>query len=184
MARLHALAASTSVRLLAARFPRTWVVQKHQTLSSIAKAVYGRADAWTLIYYANKHKIADPMVITEGLVLKLVRLRGNPPPPPAPPPAPVSVPAPAAGSPAVPAATYDGGSGFQQCVISRESGGNSQVMNASGHYGLYQFSAGTWATYGGNPADFGHASVAEQNQVFANAMAAGGADNWAPYDGC
>jgi LysM repeat protein len=75
-------------------------------------------------------------------------------------------------------------SGFQACVISRESGGNSQVMNSSGHYGLYQFAAGTWAAYGGNPGDFGHASVSEQNQVFANAMAAGGESNWAPYDGC
>jgi len=26
--------------------------------------------------------------------------------------------------------------------------------------------------------------VAEQNQVFANALAAGGESNWAPYDGC
>lgn len=75
-------------------------------------------------------------------------------------------------------------SSFQSCVIARESGGNPQVMNASGHYGLYQFSASTWAAYGGNPADFGHASVAEQNQVFNNAMAAGGESNWAPYDGC
>lgn len=73
---------------------------------------------------------------------------------------------------------------FQACVIARESGGNPQVMNSTGHYGLYQFSASTWAAYGGNPADFGHASVAEQNQVFANAMAAGGESNWAPYDGC
>jgi hypothetical protein len=57
-------------------------------------------------------------------------------------------------------------------------------MNSTGHYGLYQFSAATWAAYGGNPADFGHASVTEQNQVFANALAAGGQSNWAPYDGC
>jgi hypothetical protein len=73
---------------------------------------------------------------------------------------------------------------FQQCVIARESGGNAQVMNSTGHYGLYQFSASTWAAYGGNPADFGNASAAEQNQVFANAIAAGGQSNWAPYDGC
>ena len=57
------------------------------------------------------------------------------------------------------------------CVVARESGGNSQVMNSSGHYGLYQFSEATWVAYGGNPADFGNASVAEQNQVFANAIA-------------
>jgi hypothetical protein len=88
-------------------------------------------------------------------------------------------------SPVTQGGTYSGGGGFQSCVISRESGGNSQVMNSTGHYGLYQFSASTWAAYGGNPADFGNASVSEQNQIFANAMAtAGGASNWAPYDGC
>lgn len=75
-------------------------------------------------------------------------------------------------------------SGMQQCIISRESGGQSQVMNASGHYGLYQFSASTWAGSGGNPADFGHASVAEQNRVFASAVRARGYSDWAPYDGC
>ena len=74
---------------------------------------------------------------------------------------------------------------FAQCVIQRESGGRSQVMNPTGHYGLYQFAYGTWVAYGGNPAAFGHASVAQQNQVFAKAMATpGGANNWRPYDGC
>ncbi|MGH3187269.1 MAG: hypothetical protein ACRDPY_31080 [Streptosporangiaceae bacterium] len=38
--------------------------------------------------------------------------------------------------------------------------------------------------YGGNPADFGNASVAGQNQVFANALAADGESNWSAYDGC
>jgi hypothetical protein len=90
-----------------------------------------------------------------------------------------------ASAPPGPASVSTAGMGsFQACVISRESGGNSQVMNSSGHYGLYQFSAGTWAAYGGSPADFGHASAAEQTQVFDNAMAVGGEFNWAPYDGC
>jgi LysM repeat protein len=73
---------------------------------------------------------------------------------------------------------------FQQCVISRESGGDAQVMNGSGHYGLYQFSYSAWVAAGGNPADFGSASVAEQNQVFATAYADDGTSPWAPYDGC
>jgi hypothetical protein len=77
------------------------------------------------------------------------------------------------------------GGAFGQCVVERESGGNPQVMNSTGHYGLFQFSYSTWVAYGGNPADFGHASVAEQEQVFANALASpGGENNWAPYDGC
>jgi LysM repeat protein len=85
---------------------------------------------------------------------------------------------------AVPAVSYSGSGSFQSCVIARESGGNSQVMNSSGHYGLYQFSASTWAAYGGSPSTFGSASVAEQNQVFSNAIAAGGQSNWSAYDGC
>ena len=82
--------------------------------------------------------------------------------------------------------SYSGGasSSFESCVIARESGGNSQVMNSSGHYGLYQFSASTWVAYGGSAGDFGHASASEQHQVFSNAVARGGQSNWAPYDGC
>ena len=127
-----------------------------------------------------------------------------PPALPAPPPlpagsgpvqaAPVPAPAPATPAHAAPdhatgpaVSSYPAGvpgGAFGQCVISRESGGQAQVMNSSGYYGLYQFSASTWAAYGGNPADFGSASVAEQNHVFAKALAQGGQSNWAPYDGC
>lgn len=92
---------------------------------------------------------------------------------------PLSVQAPAASS-----GTYSGGSGFQQCVIARESGGNSQVMNSSGHYGLYQFDYGTWVSGGGSGGSFGHASVTEQNQVFASVYAARGTQPWSPSDGC
>jgi LysM repeat protein len=99
-----------------------------------------------------------------------------------------AAPAEAAPVHAAPAASsYTGGTpggSFGQCVVARESGGNAQVMNSSGHYGLYQFSASTWAAYGGSPGSFGNASVAQQNQVFANAIAQGGQSNWSAYDGC
>jgi LysM repeat protein len=92
---------------------------------------------------------------------------------------------PAAASAAAPATATSAPAGsFQECVISRESGGDAQVMNGSGHYGLYQFSYSAWVGAGGNPADFGHASAAEQNQVFATAYAEDGTSPWAPYDGC
>jgi hypothetical protein len=80
--------------------------------------------------------------------------------------------------------SYSGGSSFERCVIARESGGQTQVMNASGHYGLYQFSSSTWQAYGGSSGSFGHASAGEQRRVFLNAMAQGGQSNWSPYDGC
>jgi hypothetical protein len=74
--------------------------------------------------------------------------------------------------------------GYQSCVIRRESGGQTQVMNSSGHYGLYQFDYGTWRSGGGSGGTFGHASVAEQNRVFAAVYAARGTQPWSPSDGC
>ncbi len=173
--------------------PAKYVVRSGDTLASIAQRLYASADYWPVLYWANHAAIPDASQITAGQVLTV-------------PNKPAKIPsAPQELAPAAPAATtassgqgyssraatattsstYSGASNsFQACVIARESGGNPQVMNGSGHYGLYQFSASTWAAYGGNPADFGHASVAEQNQVFDNAIAAGGESNWAPYDGC
>jgi hypothetical protein len=80
--------------------------------------------------------------------------------------------------------SYSGSGGMQSCIIARESGGSSQVMNGTGHYGLYQFAYGTWVANGGSPGSFGHASVAEQNQVFNNTVRSSGYSAWTPYDGC
>jgi hypothetical protein len=80
--------------------------------------------------------------------------------------------------------TYHGSSGCQARIIANESDGNSQVMNSSGHYGLYQFSRSTWEAHGGSSATFGHASVAEQNRVFYNTVAANGYRDWAASGGC
>jgi LysM repeat protein len=177
--------------------PATYTVRPGDSLSAIAMRYYRNPAAWPVLYWANHSHIRWANDIQAGQVLTIpVKPARIPAPPtaldPAPAPAPAAsqaaaqTPAPAQAGPATSveaASTYSGGT-FGQCVIEHESGGNPQVMNASGHYGLYQFSASTWAAYGGSPADFGHASAAEQNQVFANAMAQGGQSNWAPYDGC
>lgn len=76
------------------------------------------------------------------------------------------------------------GGSYQQCVISRESGGNPSVVNASsGAGGLYQFLPSTWAAlgYSGSPQN---ASVATQNAAFAQAYAKWGTQPWSPSDGC
>lgn len=58
-------------------------------------------------------------------------------------------------------------------------------MSANGEYwGLFQFSKPTWIGYGGEAGEWGSASAAVQEQVFQNAIAAGGASNWTLYDGC
>jgi LysM repeat protein len=180
--------------------PAKYTVKSGDTLSDIAKRVYHSPAYWPVLYWANHSQIKYANIIQVGQKLtvpaKPAKVPGAPsvlgPAAPAPVQTTVTTSAPVtyAGSapvysaPRQAASTYTGSGSFQSCVIARESGGNSQVMNSSGHYGLYQFSSSTWASYGGNPASFGNASVAEQNQVFNNAIAAGGQSNWAPYDGC
>jgi LysM repeat protein len=180
-----------------AALPVKYTVKRGDTLSVIAKRFYQSPDYWPALYWANHRQIRYANQIGAGQVLTVpVKPRKIPSPPSALGPAAAGAaatthygthaPASSAHSaPGLAASTYAGAGGsYQACVIARESGGNSQVMNSSGHYGLYQFSASTWAAYGGNPADFGNASVAEQNQVFNSAIAAGGQSNWSPYDGC
>jgi LysM repeat protein len=171
--------------------PSWYTVRSGDSLSTIAGRAYHDQKAWPVLYWANRGKIHWANVIEPGEVLRIpVKPAHIPDPPGALGPAPAPAPASASQASAPVSATADSYSGeaaggsFAQCVIARESGGQSQVMNSTGHYGLYQFSASTWAEYGGSPADFGNASVAEQNRVFANAMAAGGQSNWSPYDGC
>ena len=176
--------------------PATYTVKPGDTLSAIAERLYKSPDYWPALYWANHAAVRYANDIEVGQVLKVPAKPAKIPaapsalaPAPAPAPAsreaaPAQASTPAPAEPAQATGTYSGGSGLQACVIAAESGGNSQVVNSSGHYGLYQFSSSTWSEYGGDPADFGNASVAEQNQVFDNAIAAGGASNWTLYDGC
>lgn len=202
-ARLLASARAAAAQKNAVAAPVTYTVQPGDSLSSVAQRFYHNGAAWPALYWANHSVVQWADNINVGQVLTIppepARIPGAPAqlgPAYAPrhaSSAPVvaqsgSQPAPpsADSGPAAGSSNSGGvpGGSFAQCVVSRESGGQPQIMNSSGHYGLYQFSASTWAAYGGSPADFGHASVGEQNQVFANAMAAGGENNWAPYDGC
>ena len=180
--------------------PASYTIRAGDSLSSIAGKVYHKQNAWPVLYWANRDKIRWANIVGEGQVLKVPAMPAKIPAAPsqlapalAPAPAPAAAAAPVAASSAAPAqaagpvsSSYSGGgsSSFESCVIASESGGNSQVMNSSGHYGLYQFSESTWVAYGGSAGDFGHASASEQHQVFSNAVAQGGQSNWAPYDGC
>jgi LysM repeat protein len=200
LAAIHPLAVQHSATANKATASRSakYTVRPGDTLSAIAGKVYHDPRAWPVLYWANRDKIRWANSVDAGQVLTVpVKPARIPAAPsrlgPAPAPVPVAAQASteqaatvpqAAAEPTQSASTYTGSGSFQECVISSESGGNSQVMNSSGHYGLYQFSSSTWAEYGGNPSEFGDASVAEQNQVFDNAIAAGGQSNWSAYDGC
>lgn len=182
--------------------PRSYLVRAGDSLSKIAKQMYGTPKSWPSLWWINKAQVKNPNDIRVGQTLKLsawhpqdgwiytaavkavpviavVQTTGFDRPTYAQ----ASASAHRASSPVYIGSGWPGGS-FGNCVVTRESGGNSQVMNSSGHYGLYQFSEPTWVAYGGSAADFGHASVSEQEQVFMNAMARHGESNWSLYDGC
>jgi LysM repeat protein len=167
-----------------------YTVRSGDTLSGIA-ITHDVAGGWQALYGININIIRNPNDIYPGQTLKLdgtynaaaIESVTNPAPPSQ--PVPQQAPVQQSQSPAQSAlVSTTGDSALQQCIISRESGGNPNITNASGHYGLYQFSASTWEEYGGSAGSFGDASVAQQNQVYDNAIAAGGASNWTPYDGC
>jgi hypothetical protein len=69
------------------------------------------------------------------------------------------------------------------CIRNAEEGG-SYAWGPGNGGGAYQFVLGTWENYGGSASEFGVAGAAYQDQIFDNAIAAGGASNWTAYDGC
>jgi len=181
----------------------TYTVRGGDSLSAVAARHCGQARDWTGIYAASRARHwtagnANSLTAGQHLWLSCAYLPSMLKYAPAPPPPPRAATTLVSSTSltrhyvyhyrhyrrSATSTTYSGSTSMQRCIIARESGGNSQVMNSSGHYGLYQFSASTWAASGGNPADFGHASVAEQNQAFYNAVAKRGYSDWSPYDGC
>ena len=195
---IHPAAALDAVEMhreAAARPPATIVVRRGDSLSQIAARYHIE---WAGLYEGNRAVIGgNPGLITAGERLRIptaavaahlaasyqpAAITAVPVYPATGTVAPVAV-QPVSAQPVAAQSAAPAGS-FQQCVISRESGGNAQAMNGSGHYGLYQFSYSAWVAAGGSPADFGHAAAGEQNQVFATAYAQDGTSPWAPYDGC
>ena len=165
-----------------------WVTTRPgDTLTGLAARVHR---SWQALGAFNR--VADPSVIMVGERLRIPAVSWQPPSgygvvTPVQLPTESPVPSVPAEPPSVVQSSTSGGSAggsFGDCVRARESGGNYQVMNSSGHYGAYQFAYGTWVAYGGSPGAFGNASPSQQDQVFANAVAQGGQSNWTRYDGC
>jgi hypothetical protein len=98
-------------------------------------------------------------------------------PPPSPAPSPSAPPPPSSGG------GDAANSPLGVCIRNAEEGG-SYAWGPGNGGGAYQFVLGTWETYGGAASEFGVAGPAYQDQIFDNAIAAGGASNWTSYDGC
>ena len=50
---------------------QTYVVKKGDSLSKIAKRIYGNAGEWRKIFEANRDQIEDPDLIQPGQMLKI-----------------------------------------------------------------------------------------------------------------
>ena len=101
-------------------------------------------------------------------------------------PAPVSTTPPPSAPPSSPppsSGTDAAHSALGICIRNAEEGG-SYAWGPGNGGGAYQFLLSTWEHYGGAASEFGVAGPAYQDQIFDNAIAAGGASNWTNYDGC
>jgi nucleoid-associated protein YgaU len=201
--RTTAVTASATIRTQARHASVHYTVRSGDTLSSIARKVYGHASRWPALWWKNRGAVPNPDSIRVGQRLYVSRwhpirawlmtraTRAIPAPAPvrqhSSSPAAPSAPAPAPAQHATPVAASSGSGApgsFQSCVITRESGGNPSAVNASsGAGGLYGFLPSTWQALGhsGLPEN---ASVAEQNQAFQQEYAQSGGSAWSAYDGC
>ena len=127
---------------------------------------FGRAQARSARRVARNHQLAQQRAAQQQAAAQQ---------PPSPPP---SSPPPNLSSGSDPAHSALG-----ICIRNAEEGG-SYAWGPGNGGGAYQFVIGTWETYGGAASQFGVAGPAYQDQIFNNAIAAGGASNWTAYDGC
>ena len=172
----------------------TYTVASGDTLSRVSARFCGTAADYPALAAASGISNAD--VIVAGQKIKLDCHHAVPKAAPAPAPARRHRHASTSSTPAQPpppaqetsAGGPTGGSAFEACVISRESGGNPAAYNpASGAGGLFQFLPSTWASLGfagEYPGGAQTAPVAVQEAAFNKLYAEAGTSPWAPYDGC
>jgi hypothetical protein len=129
----------------------------------------GRAQARSARRVARNHKLAQQRAAQQA-AQQAAAQQPSPPPP--------SSPAPNLSGGSDPAHSALG-----ICIRNAEEGG-SYAWGPGNGGGAYQFLLSTWEKYGGAASQFGVAGPAYQDQIFNNAIAAGGASNWTAYDGC
>jgi LysM repeat protein len=175
-----------------------YTVQAGDTLSAVAAHEYGRAADWPALWWANRHQVKNPSLITEGQRLTLPASGAVAPwlaraataaIPAAAPAQPTAAPA-ASSAPAVdpasapapapaPAAGSSGGVNWS-AIAACESGGNWSADTGNGFYGGLQFTQGTWLGYGGGQyaSSASQATPSEQIAVAQRVLAGQGIGAW------
>jgi LysM repeat protein len=169
-----------------------YTVRPGDTLSAIAHHEYGKTADWPAIWWANRHQISNPNLISAGARLQLpsndkvkavldrAARAVSAASAPAQSPSSVSS-AVSATAPAVTAVPSYSGSGVNWYAIAAcESGGNWSTNTGNGFYGGLQFSESTWLANGGGQyaSTAAGASASEQIAVANRVLASQGIGAW------
>lgn len=160
------MAITISLHPAAHHVPASYNVHRGDSLSAIAAHTYGTAADWPAVWWANRHQVRDPNLITVGQRLQLpasghvtasmasaaeAAMPASPPSPSSP-ADPVRTlqsdpPARAAVSASAPAPSSDGVN--WTAIAACESSGDWSINTGNGFYGGLQFTEATWLGYGG-----------------------------------
>jgi LysM repeat protein len=165
-----------------------YTVRPGDTLSQIAHHEYGKAADWAAVWWANRHQISDPNLITAGQrlrlpdthkVARLVRAAQAATPAPAPARAPATNESASTTAATSPSALPSGSANWA-AIAQCESGGNWSADTGNGFYGGLQFTEGTWLGYGGGQyaSSANEASEAQQIAVAERVLAGQGIGAW------
>ena len=175
--------------------PASYTVHQGDTLSVIAAHAYGNAADWPAIWWANRHQVPNPNMITTGQRLRLpasghvsariahAAVTAIPAAPPAPAQAQAGSASQADPPPVAPVSTGvpASSSGVNWSAIAAcESGGNWSADTGNGFYGGLQFTEQTWLAYGGGQyaSSANLASESEQIAVADRVLAGQGIGAW------
>jgi LysM repeat protein len=160
--------------------PGHYTVKPGDTLSKVARDVYGSQADWPALWWANRHKVANPDAIVVGQRLRLstwhprkawierAAMAASAPV------APVASAASAQTPSSLPVATsypsysggsYSGGGVNWNAIAACESGGNWSTNTGNGFSGGLQFSQGTWDAYGGGQYSSSAAGASQSQQI-------------------
>lgn len=139
------------VALIADVKPDVVIVHSGDTLTSLAAREYENANAWPVLFYANKKILSSAGLIQPGMILQAPALPAKIPAPPVPVVAVVPIASPVvnpASTPVPPTQTSSGSVNWV-AIAACESGGNWADNTGNGFYGGLQFTISTWLGYGG-----------------------------------
>jgi hypothetical protein len=173
-----------------------YTVRPGDTLSAIAHHEYGKTADWPAIWWANRHRISDPNMISAGARLRLpshhhVRAvldraaaavsratashttRSSAP-------SPSDVSTANTSAPTVSAVPASSGGVNWNAIANCESGGNWNTNTGNGFYGGLQFTQSTWDANGGGQyaASANQASESQQIAVAQRVLASQGIGAW------